>query len=928
MGDNMDEDEMIVEPGDAAAIRSAPVQGNESFLVNTTMLHLLNTKGLFGGLPTDDPNRHLKNFLGVCTTNVHPNVSVETVRLRLFPFSLTGEATVWFDDLPAGSITTWVELNEAFLKKFFPPSRMLQLRDEINNFRQLPTEALHEAWTHFKKKVKSCPKHGLPDSVLLQTFYRSLDTVNKSVANNIAGGSVMENSYAVMSALLDKLTETTRETEVDGGGPSKIVLSREIIKKEEERDETMAKLVTQMDLLTKHVLGGGSKRVNVVGSCEGDSMDEQCFQVCEEKDNFINNQAGVPIQTTKVLIKDLGGKVNGIKVGTRIAEIKGGAKILGILIGGTTIKGVITTIKVESTDSFYKETRDEMKSLGQIIGFHSTTIKQLESQLGQISATLNQRKKGTLPSDTVANPWNDNDHKCHEITTRSGKTIRGEALVKDDMVVDDEKMVEEPIVVEEEVTPKKKWASIAKPIIVEDGPKIDNALKGEEAVDEVQRDLPLVPNPPPPFPQRLAKKAGDEKFLKFIERLKGISFNIPLVEILEQMPGYAKFMKDIVTKRRHASFEIVGVTHHCSSIVMKALVQKKEDLGAFTIPFTIGMYKFAIALCDLGASMNLMWHSIFNKLGLGTRRPTTMRLLMADRTVKKPVGILYDVLVRVDRFIFSADFVILDCEVDFEVPIILGRPFLATRRALVDVERGDLKFRMNDKEVTFHICKSMKQSADMSVVSVIDTIDEAMDTTVEHEHMGDMLAAVIMNYEGEDEEEFKETVNALIGLGSYHYNPKKLDLDLENRATPPAKPSIIEPPTLELKPLPSHLRYKKAIGWCIADIQGIPPGICTHKIQLDEECEPSVEHQRRLNPPMQEVVKIEIIKWLDAGVVYPISDSSWVSPVQCVPKKGGITVVANAKNELIPTRTVTGWRVCMDYQKLNKWINGIHGSNV
>ncbi|XP_060195147.1 uncharacterized protein LOC132624376 [Lycium barbarum] len=138
------------------------------------------------------------------------------------------------------------------------------------------------------------------------------------------------------------------------------------------------------------------------------------------------------------------------------------------------------------------------------------------------------------------------------------------------------------------------------------------------------------------------------------------------------MPGYAKFMKELVNKRRHASFETVGVTHHCSSIVTKALVQKNEDPGDFTSLCTIRIYKFAKALCDLGESINLMPLAIFNKLGLGTPRPTTMRLLMADRTMKKPVGILYDVFVRVDRFIFLADFVILDCEVDFEVPIILG----------------------------------------------------------------------------------------------------------------------------------------------------------------------------------------------------------------------------------------------------------------
>ena len=116
--------------------------------------------------------------------------------------------------------------------------------------------------------------------------------------------------------------------------------------------------------------------------------------------------------------------------------------------------------------------------------------------------------------------------------------------------------------------------------------------------------------------------------------------------------------------------------------------------------------------------------------------------------------------------------------------------------------------------------------------------------------------------------------------------------------------------------------FKRAIGWTIDDIIGIPLGICSHKIQPDHSL--SIEHQRRLNPPMQEVVKKEIIKWLDAGVIYPIADSSWVCPVQCVPKKGGMTVVPNEKNELVPMTPVTGWRVCMDYHKLNSWTEKDH----
>ncbi|CAN6685846.1 unnamed protein product [Malus baccata var. baccata] len=166
---------------------------------------------------------------------------------------------------------------------------------------------------------------------------------------------------------------------------------------------------------------------------------------------------------------------------------------------------------------------------------------------------------------------------------------------------------------------------------------------------------------------------------------------------------------------------------------------------------------------------------------------------------------------------------------------------------------------------------------------------------------------------------------------------------------PPSEDIIEMPPTLELKPLPSHLRYvflgedetlpviisssltaqeesklvrvlkeyKTAIGWTLADIKGISLTTCMHRILLEEGSKTSREAQRRLNPPMMEVVKKEIIKLLDCGVVYPISDSRWVSPVQCVPKKSGVTVVANPENELVPQRIQTGWRVCIDYRKLN-----------
>ncbi|WMV58853.1 hypothetical protein MTR67_052238 [Solanum verrucosum] len=248
--------------------------------------------------------------------------------------------------------------------------------------------------------------------------------------------------------------------------------------------------------------------------------------------------------------------------------------------------------------------------------------------------------------------------------------------------------------------------------------------------------------------------------------------------------------------------------------MLSNVVVKKDDLREFTIPCTIGIFQFAKALCDLGESINLMPYAIFKQLGLGDPKQTTMHLLMADESIKHPTGILYDISVKVDRFMFPIGLVILDCEIDFEVPIILGRLFLATKRSLVDVKSGELKFWVTYEEVTFNPCKWMKQQTDIHVVLVIDVIDQVVASVGEVSCVGECLDVVLLNYDGEEIQDYNE-----------------------NRETPPVKPSIEEPPKLELKA--------------------------------------SVKHQRRLNPPMKDNVKKEITKWLDAGVVYPIANSKW-----------------------------------------------------
>ncbi|XP_073137404.1 uncharacterized protein [Henckelia pumila] len=198
-----------------------------------------------------------------------------------------------------------------------------------------------------------------------------------------------------------------------------------------------------------------------------------------------------------------------------------------------------------------------------------------------------------------------------------------------------------------------------------------------------------------PYPHRFKKKALDEQFSKFLDIFKKIHINIPFADALEQMPNYEKFIKDVMFKKRILQDnEVVNLTEECSTILQKKLPQKLKDPGSFTIPCFIGGSKVNRALCDLGDSINLMSFSIYRTLELGEVRATTITLQLADRSITYPRGIVEDVLVKVDKFIFLADFVILDMDEDEETPLIFGRPFLVTARALIDVHKGELTLRV------------------------------------------------------------------------------------------------------------------------------------------------------------------------------------------------------------------------------------------
>ncbi|XP_070021774.1 uncharacterized protein [Nicotiana sylvestris] len=238
---------------------------------------------------------------------------------------------------------------------------------------------------------------------------------------------------------------------------------------------------------------------------------------------------------------------------------------------------------------------------------HNTSIRNLEVQLGQISQYLNTRPKGALPSDTVVNPKGGNNHVM-AVTTRSGRGGDVDALREKQVVVDDVELRDDDVllvvedVVDNDVNNDVRIDIDEAEVETQDtvNPSMEYVIDIPEPV--VPETKAPLPRPPPPYPQLLAKQKSDNQFKKFIDMMKSLTINVPLAEALEQIPVYAKFMKDLLRKKRSMECETIKITHHVSSIV-HSMAPKLEDPRAFTIPCTLGSADFAKALCDFGASI-------------------------------------------------------------------------------------------------------------------------------------------------------------------------------------------------------------------------------------------------------------------------------------------------------------------------------------
>nr|GEU77482.1 reverse transcriptase domain-containing protein [Tanacetum cinerariifolium] len=771
-------------------------------------------------------------------------------------------ARIWLEKKDPRSILTWDDLVSKFINQFFPPSKTTNLRNEIMIFQQRFDESFYEAWECFNDLLRACPHHGFSELHQLDTFYNALNVNDQDSINSVAGGN-----------FLDKMPRECL----------KIIESKSKVR------QTRAKAVVA--------------KVSTSSSTPAISSD-----VAELKD------------MVRILLSDKKNQSSALASSSTPAPVKA-VEPNCVTCGGThsyqncpATNGNVCRDNIQDFEEYSKPGSKYAKPVskcakpvGQFNGYVSKLLN---------SNTASSSGSGTLPGTEVTKD---------QVQTPSSQST---APVQPSVIRSETQTpVSEPVVAPVNVSMPNLNSSIPYPL------RCDNERRRDQANEQIK---------------------------KFYKIFKEMSFEISFTDALILMPKFASTLKALIGNKENLSeMARTPMNEHCSTVILNKLPRKLRDPDKIFIPCEFPGMDECIALADLGASINLMPLFVWEGFSLSELTSTCMTLELADRSVSKPIGITKDVSVKVGVFHFPADFVVIDFEPDPRVPLILGRCFLKTGRALIDVHKGELTLHIINEAIIYNLDQTSRYSANYNqmVANKIDAICEEYsqevlsfsDTTTSgnptpYDDPIVLTTSSTLTPFGDSDFLLIEEADAFLGLEDdpsllefdpSYYDPEGdillLKAILNSEPLPPlhnhdqylpsfkkelkvcetktVKSFVDEPPEVKLKDLPPHLEYaflegdnklpvviakelgdeeksalikvlkshKRAITWKLSDIQGINSEFYTHKILMEEDYKPAVQHQRRVNPKIHDVIKKEVEKLLDAGLIYPISDSLWVS---------------------------------------------------
>ncbi|XP_052309176.1 uncharacterized protein LOC127905360 [Populus trichocarpa] len=604
------------------------IDHNVNFELKSGFIHLLPT---FNGLAGEDPHTHLKEFHMVCIGMKPNGVDEEQVKLKAFPFSLKGAAKTWLFSILPGSIGTWNAMKKIFLEKYFPASRVANIRKEICGIRQSHGETLSEYWERFEQLCIQCPHHQIPDQLLIQYFYEGLMPTDRSIIDAASGG-----------ALVDKTPEAARQ------------------------------LISNM--------AANSKQFGTCGDFSNKRVNEVSVSNLENKVNDLTS-----------LVRSLAcGNVQHVKV-CSICSLQGHAS-------------------------------------------DRSSIHNLEKQMGQVASSvgkLEAQMNGKLPSQAL-NP----KENVSAIMLRSGKELEEQRSKQIEMEEEEE--------IETELSTKKEHPPPPQTEIKTNTPKV--------IPQSMNSNFKTIP----PFPMNSSRSKKEDKEKEILEVFKKVELNIPLLDAMKQIPKYAKFLKELCTTKRAFKLkghETVSMGEVVSAIVQKNMPLKQKDPGAFTIPCVIGNASFKRALCDLGASISVMPKQVYDSLSLEPLNKTSIVIQLADRSFVYPLGMIEDVLVKIDSLVIPCDFYILDmehdsCDSSNNTPILFGRPFLKTANTKIDCGKDTLSMEVGDEKIEFNFHDAMTYPySNVYSITCYDQVDKCVQQFCDFDSKDGLSVALSYGYD-------------------------------------------------------------------------------------------------------------------------------------------------------------------------------------
>ncbi|XP_010548870.1 PREDICTED: uncharacterized protein LOC104820201 [Tarenaya hassleriana] len=651
----------------------------------------------FRGKPNEDPIPHLTRFKLLCqSVKTVRGVTDESLMLMAFPFSLMDTALEWLYTLPPDSIFSWEQMQEKFMQRYFPTSKTQLAKQQINSFLQEPDESLREAWDRFQGYQRTCSHHGWDKRYLISTFLQGLKEDTRVLTRVACGGSLNEKSFNFIEQQINKMDNEC--------APSHEFIRNVSLKDSRADKESLSEIqALRAELAKLKMQVENAQQISDLDISANGYMIEDVYYV----DNNLYSNVYNPQwknhpkfsykNSSDVLntpLGNFGGPANpGLSQGYQprprappqhqnqaIQHCPAPLQSQQNYALSPPSQQVDFDLDLKSIFARLMQgqeaIRAEMRKHQQETDAH---LKLLDNQIAQLAASIPSRPQGSLPGKPETNP---REH-CNAVFLRSGKQL-------EDVVPP---------------TPAKGESSYSRSTITSNIQSADTTVK--MTCEEEPKYVPPPPRPQPvPFPSRLVQQKEASQFKRFTDMIKKLEVTIPFHE-----PSYAKFLKDILARKKTVEKETVALTKECSAVFQHDLPRK---------------------MADPGASVSLMPLSVFKRLGVGELKPTQMILQLADRSTKRPAGILEDMPLKVGDYYIPVDFVVLDMDADSSMPIILGRPFLNTADVVIHVRADRLTMSIGDETIKFML--NQNDNPDESVKSVCSVYKLKTPKNQDHRH--------------------------------------------------------------------------------------------------------------------------------------------------------------------------------------------------